>query len=240
MTKLTRNLASAGLCVVLCYFAFVLWYVVASDYSDSVVSGTYRLAHDGETSTLVIEPDHSFQQELSRSGRLQRAQGSWRRLGQGGIAFSKEFLRMSGQELSANGTAYGDIHKTLGFLVSLTLTHYHVEWYGRVDPSPDNVAAGTYVGDEEGVSATLILKADHTFEQAVSHQSVESHAKGSWSTSQNGDIMFSKAFLKASGEALAVNETASSLDPKGPNLQIEVAATSKSGAPTFQKKQFSW
>ena len=161
-------------------------------------------------------------------------------MGQAGIAFSKDFLTISGQELSANGTAYGEIHKTLGFLVSLTLTQYHVEWYGRVDPSPDNMVAGTYVGDEEGVSATLILKPDHTFEQAVSHLSVANHAKGGWSTNQNGDIVFSKTFLKASGEALNGNETASSLRPKGSNLQIEVAATSKSGVPTYQKRQFSW
>jgi len=161
-------------------------------------------------------------------------------VGQAGIAFSKDFLTISGQELSANGTAYGEIHKTLGFLVSLTLTQYHVEWYGRVDPSPDNMVAGTYVGDEEGVSATLILKPDHTFEQAVSHLSVANHAKGGWSTNQNGDIVFSKTFLKASGEALNGNETASSLRPKGSNLQIEVAATSKSGVPTYQKRQFSW
>jgi len=238
--KLARNVAAVGFCLVLCYLAFAIWYVVASDYSDSAVSGIYRLAQDGETSTLVLKPDHTFQQELSRLGKLQSAQGTWRRVGQAGIAFSKDFLTISGQELSANGTAYGEIHKTLGFLVSLTLTQYHVEWYGRVDPSPDNMVAGTYVGDEEGVSATLILKPDHTFEQAVSHLSVANHAKGGWSTNQNGDIVFSKTFLKASGEALNGNETASSLRPKGSNLQIEVAATSKSGVPTYQKRQFSW
>ena len=35
----------------------------------------------------------------------------------------------------------------------------------------------------------------------------------------DGDIIFSKDFLKASGASLSSNETASAWDPKGANLQ---------------------
>jgi hypothetical protein len=52
-----------------------------------------------ETSTLVLRPDHRFQQEISRAGKVERVQGSWRRIGEGGIVFSKEFLRVAGVEL---------------------------------------------------------------------------------------------------------------------------------------------
>lgn len=219
---------------------FVLWYSVAADYGDGVTSGTYHLSQNDQTSTLVLKPDHSFQQELSEHGEVERATGTWRRVGEGGIAFSKEFLTVSGQEPGADGTAYGDVHKDLGFLVSIKLRQYHILWYGRVDPSPTNtVTPGTYNGDESGVSASLVLRPDHTFEQSITTLGVTKQAKGSWSVSQNGDIVFSKDFLKTSGEALRSDETASHDGHlQGPNLQIQIARTSRSGVPTFRKKQF--
>jgi len=58
--------------------------------------------------------------------------------------------------------------------------------------------------------------------------------------SQNGDIYFSNAFIKTTGETLRNDETASAWDPKGSNLQIQIAVISTSGAPTFRKKQFLW
>jgi hypothetical protein len=217
---------------------FVVWYSVASDYGDAVASGTYHLAENGETSTLVLKTDHSFQQELSEHGELKRAVGTWHRVGEGGITFSKDLLPVSGQELGPNGTAFADMHKNLGFLVFLTLRQYHVLWYGRLDPSTNNTVPGTYTGDENGVQATLILKPDGTFEQTVNHPGITKRATGSWSFNQKGDILFSKAFLKSSGEALRGDETASAWDPKGSNLQIEIIATSTSGPPTYHKRQF--
>jgi hypothetical protein len=174
---------------------------------------------------LILKPDHSFQQERNRLGNVESASGTWRRLGESGIAFSKEFMVVSGQEPGPDGTGYGDINKAFGFLVSITLRQYHVLWYGRVDPSPDNTVFGTYTGDEEGVPASLILKEDHTFSQTVSHLGVEKHAEGTWSSSESGDIVFSRAFLKTSGEALTEVETASAWNPKGSNLQIQIAIT---------------
>ncbi len=224
-------------CLFLLVACFVLWYSVASDYGDGVASGTFYLAENGETSTLVLKPDHSFQQELSEHGEVKRATGTWHRIGEGGIEFSKEFLLVSGQEPGADGSAYADIHKDFGLFVSLSLRQYHMLWYGRVDPSPSNTVSGTYAGDEPGVSATLTLKPDHTFEQAIHTPSITNQAKGSWSVGQNGNIIFSKDFLKASGEALSSNETASAWDPKGSNLQIQIATTPGSGVPTFRKKQ---
>src|SRR5450432_2937366 len=141
-------------CLFVLVVSFVLWYIVASDYGDGVASGTYLFAQDGETSILVLNPDHSFQQELTEHGEVKRATGTWRRIGEGGIAFSSEFLIVSGQEPGADGTAYADIHKHVGLFVSLILRQYHVLWYGRVDPSPTNTVSGTYAGDEPRVSAT--------------------------------------------------------------------------------------
>ena len=149
--------------------SFVLWYMIAADYGDGVASGTYHFAQDGQTATLVLKPDHRFQEELREHGETKQATGTWRRIGEGGIAFSKEFLLVTGQETGADGTAYADIHKDLGIFVSLVLRQYHVLWFGRVDDSAANTISGTYAGDEPGVSATLILKPDQTFEQSTPH-----------------------------------------------------------------------
>jgi len=222
-----KNAVRAAGVAILLVLGFVLWYSMASNYGDGVVSGAYSLAQNGEVSTLILKRDHSFQQEMIRSGNVQRAAGTWRRIGESGIAFSKEFLLISGQEPGADGTAYGDIHKALGFRVYLTLSQYHVLWYGRVDPSSDNSISGTYRGDEPGVLATLVVKPDHTFQQSLDHLGATKHADGSWNLNQNGDIVFSKAFLKTSGEALKEGETASAWDPKGTNLQIQIVTIGK-------------
>jgi hypothetical protein len=236
MTAFARKL---GAVVVVIAFALA-WFVIASDYGDGVTSGTYHLARNGETSILTLNPDHTFKQELNRLGKVQHASGNWHRSGEAGVSFSKEFLEISGQEFGADGVAYGHIEKKLGLLVSLRLSQYHVLWYGRTDPSPTSTIVGTYAGDEEGVRSTLVLKQDHMFEQTISRLADAKHAEGKWITRENGDIVFSREFLKTSGEALRDHETASAWDPRGSNLQIQIEMASPSGAPTFRKKQFPW
>jgi hypothetical protein len=110
----TKSIRTVGVFLVLAV-CLVLYYSVASDYGDSVVAGTYHLARSGEASTLVLNPDHTFQQELSHHGKVEHATGTWRRVGEGGVAFSKEFLITSGQEPGADGTSYGEIHKNWDF-----------------------------------------------------------------------------------------------------------------------------
>jgi len=84
----------------------------------------------------------------------------------------------------------------------------------------------------------FLVREDHTFEQTVSHLGMEKHSEGTWSLSKSGDVLFSRGFLKTSGEALQKDETASAdLNLRGSGLSIEVAMTSKSGVPTFRKKQ---
>jgi len=234
--KLFTRLAGA---ILLLVAVFVCWYSIVSDYGDAVTSGTYQLVQHGETSMLVLSPDHTFHQNLNRLGVVTHATGTWHRFGQGGIAFSREFLVLSGQEPGADGMTYGHIEKKFGVLVYLLLSQYHVLWYGRTDPSATDTVSATYHGDEEGVAATLVMNADHTFEQSVGGWAKTAHAKGTWSNDQSGDIVFSREFLKASGEALSTDETATAMNPRGANLQIEVAIHSGL-APTFRKKQFPW
>jgi hypothetical protein len=224
------------------WLCFGLWYSAASDYSDGVVSGTYHLAQNGETSILILKPDHSFQQVLNHSGKVQHAEGTWRHVSSfGGIAFSKEFLVVTGQELGANGLAYGNLNKLFGLVsTSITLSTYDIEWYGKVVSVAGETVSGTYAGDEEGVPATLTLKPDHTFDQTVTHGGIAKHAQGSWTLSQAGDIAFSKSFIKTTGELLREDEMANTVGGTGSNLQIQIAVTPKLGVPTFRKRLFTW
>src|SRR5579859_3203035 len=66
---------------------------------------TRSMASTSPRQTLFLNKDQSFQQELSRDGKVERTQGSWRRLGEGGVVFSKEFLKVSGQEIRPDGQA---------------------------------------------------------------------------------------------------------------------------------------
>jgi hypothetical protein len=229
------------LAVVVLWLGFALWWMVASDYSDTVVAGTYHLNQDGEKSTLVLNADHSFQQELTRRVKTDHAHGTWRRLGEGGISFSKEFLILSGQEREPDGTGFGEIHKLFGFWVSIKLRQYHVLWYCNPDHSADQTLPNIYTGDEPEVITSLTLNRDHTFNQRVSALGVTKYGEGRWNVSKDGDVTFSKEFLKNSGEALTENEAASAIDPGDSGcLQIEIAVHSNSGEPTYHKRQLPW
>ena len=111
---------SIGVVLLLVCLTFTFWYVEAGNFSDSKTSGTYILQQGGEMSTLILGLDHSFQQQLDRLGTVIRAEGSWRVSGEGHIAFSKEFLKVSGEEMSPAGQGYGQIENWFG-LVSITL-----------------------------------------------------------------------------------------------------------------------
>lgn len=215
---------------VVCLF---LWAVVAMDYGDGVASGTYTFTRGAETSTLVLKSNHTFQQTRRIGNVEERAAGTWRRVGQGGITFSKEFLVVTGDEPEPDGTTFCDMHKFLGMVPSLRLRQYHVLWYGK--ESAGDSLVGTYKGDEPNVTATLALGADHSFTQEVVQNDVNRRAVGTWEQDSNGTVLFSKQFLKTSGEALSPYETASSMDPRGSNLQIEISQSEHLAEPVFWK-----
>ena len=111
-----------GIGILFAFILFWVWYSIAADYDYRAVSGTYILQRSGETSTLVLRPDRSFEQEVNRAGKLERAHGSWRRIGEGGLVFSKEFLKVEGQEVRPNGEADGYVEKRyLGLFLSVHL-----------------------------------------------------------------------------------------------------------------------
>jgi len=93
---------------------FTFWYWEGENFSPGAVSGTYIVKFDHGSSTLTLKPDLSFRQQLDRGGTIRRAGGTWRVIGEGHIAFSREFLPLPGEEISPVGTAYGDFVNRFG------------------------------------------------------------------------------------------------------------------------------
>ncbi len=151
-------------------FCLLAWGVAAMDYGDSVAAGIYSFKGDGETSALKLNSDHTFRQTRKRGGDKRQAEGTWRRVGQGGISFSKEFLVVAGDEPEPDGTTFCDMHKLLGLFPSLKLRQYHVLWYGKTSLGSSPI--GTYKGDEPNVFATLSLNEDHSLVQTLMRSDV--------------------------------------------------------------------
>jgi hypothetical protein len=105
--------------IVLLLILFLIWYSVAADYSYGSVSGSYSFRINGEESILVLRKDQSFQQEVKSDGRLERSQGTWRRIGEGGVVLSKSFMKLPGQEIRPDGQVYGVIRKRFGLFPSI-------------------------------------------------------------------------------------------------------------------------
>jgi len=129
---LNRSARAAGI-TLLVVAAFVCWWAVASNYDYGALSGTYTFSGDGESSTLVLKPDRTFQQELRHDGKVDHATGTWRRMGEGGVNFSLGFLPISGAKQfreefpdHLDGTPeddeyYGHFEKVLGVYPILKL-----------------------------------------------------------------------------------------------------------------------
>ena len=99
----------------------LVWYWVYAQNDYGALAGTYVFRGNGETCTLYLRPDRTFVQEVSHSGEIQRAQGSWHRYGEAHVSFSDGFLKLSGEELNADGQAHGQFDKTLGIFPILVL-----------------------------------------------------------------------------------------------------------------------
>jgi hypothetical protein len=100
---------------------FFIWYSIAANYEYDALVGTYVFHGNGEICTLYLNSDQTFAEELNRSGHIQKTEGQWRRYGEAHMSFSKEFLRIPGEEMNSAGQAHGEFRKTLGIFPSLVL-----------------------------------------------------------------------------------------------------------------------
>jgi hypothetical protein len=113
-------LIAGGVLVVVVFFW--VWYVVAADYGYGALSGTYILQSGPETSTLILRENRIFEQQQSHMGREERVRGTWRRVGEAGIAFSHEFLNTQQQNPGLDREVYGGVEKRrLGLIPYIVL-----------------------------------------------------------------------------------------------------------------------
>jgi hypothetical protein len=115
------TLARLALGLFLSIVVFWIWYIVAANYDYRALAGTYVFDGNGEKCTLYLRSDRTFVQQLSRSGEMQTSQGHWHRYGEAHVSFSNEFLKVSGEEINAEGQAHGQFDKRLGLFPTLVL-----------------------------------------------------------------------------------------------------------------------
>jgi hypothetical protein len=104
--------ATAGFLVVVAIFWF--GYIWIADYGDAVASGTYEAVVDGQKSILLLRPNHTFHQIRVVGGVSAEANGTWSRIGEGGLVFSGGMLVIPRQRLMPNGDGYATLYKTGG------------------------------------------------------------------------------------------------------------------------------
>jgi hypothetical protein len=89
-----RRAAKTLLILCTCVLSFCIWFYIAADYDYGALAGTY-VYHDHDVRCVLrLRSDGSFHQELTASSGTQTAGGRWRRIGEGGVAFSLGFLRL--------------------------------------------------------------------------------------------------------------------------------------------------
>jgi hypothetical protein len=98
---LNRSARAAGI-TLLVIVLFCVWFNIASDYDPPRLAGTYIFQKANVSSTLRLKADETFTQTLTADGQTKHAQGTWHRIGEGGIVFSGAFLRLPGQRSFAD------------------------------------------------------------------------------------------------------------------------------------------
>ncbi len=101
--------------------AFCVWYSIAGNYGYAALAGTYTFRDKAETCTLYLRADRTFEQELVHSGETQKSEGNWYRYGESHVSFSNKFLKLSGEEVNAEGEAHGEFEKVIGIFPTLVL-----------------------------------------------------------------------------------------------------------------------
>ena len=110
--KSMRTILKITGAAVLVLLIFSVWYWFAADYSYSAVSGTYAFQSNGESSVLILRKDKVFLQARTSHGTIEHTQGTWRRIGEGGIVFSAEFLPVGQTKAESDGSVYGEVQKS--------------------------------------------------------------------------------------------------------------------------------
>jgi hypothetical protein len=97
--------------ILVAFGLFAGWWVIASNYDYDALAGTYVFNDGGVSSTLQLNKDKTFHQEVIANNVRKEANGSWRRVGEGGVNFSIEFLKLPGSRtfFEEFGKGYGGI-----------------------------------------------------------------------------------------------------------------------------------
>jgi hypothetical protein len=130
----SRRIVIGCLALVAPVALFAAWFYEGENFSSRAVSGTYTVQFHNGSSTLILNPDRTFRQQVDEDGAVSLGEGTWRVVGEGHIAFSGRFVVLPGQEIYKPGTVYAQIVNRFGF-VTIKLNQeagpptYHKQWF---------------------------------------------------------------------------------------------------------------
>jgi len=131
MRKLARSAAILVAIALLSFGLFWIWFSIASDYDPPRLAGTYTFHNANVSTVLKLKADETFTQALTTNGQTKSAQGTWHRIGEGGVVFSGDFLRLPGQRSYADSPGSDEAtwkHPEFGGEFHKILTIYPEIW----------------------------------------------------------------------------------------------------------------
>lgn len=126
--------------------------------------------------------------------------------------------------------------KVAGVCVSIVVLL--VAWYCVAADYDYAFLAGTYTLEMSGVTSTLILKRDQSFEQRLTRNGKTESIHGTWRIIGEGGVVFSKEFLTLGRQEARADGEVGGEFKKAFGLLPSIHFFPDPGAPVFHKKLF--
>ena len=86
--------------------------------------------------------------------------------------------------------------------IALLCVALFVGWYCVAANYDYDALSGTYTFRDKDVSCTLVLRADHSFQQDVKRAGRTAHAEGEWRRLGEGGVVFPGSFIRLPGQQM--------------------------------------
>jgi hypothetical protein len=122
-------------------------------------------------------------------------------------------------------------------VIFVLITAIFTFWFWEAGNFSGRAVSGTYVIQLHGEKETLILRADHSFQQELDSGGTGKRAEGGWSVSGEGHIEFSPGFLSLAGEEVSPSGAAYGVIVNRFGF-VSIALNPDGDGPRFHKKLF--
>ena len=122
-------------------------------------------------------------------------------------------------------------------MIFLLMAGIFTFWFWEGENFGEGAVSGTYTVRSDGEKSTLILRADHSFQQELDSGGTVKRAEGTWSVSGEGHIEFSPGFLSIAGEGVSPSGAAYGVIVNRFGF-VSIALNPDGDGPKFHKEWF--